>query len=760
MISAMAKILLLFLIFTSNFAIAVTCPNNAIYSMTPGAPYKSCHTHFGTAVSNSLDSVVQFGGGPNTNSVKIINYMPATTGPQAVNGPPLYTGSLQKQEIKADFPKNIGDLVAWYDASSVSGKGDVVGKNNNVLKIIDKSDRKLDLIRQSSAAATGQDDKSIANSPVKTIYCNGSNYYVTTNITPTSYANGITVFVVANSISPNSVIVQHGNPASPNNWSFNTTGSKDNFTANAGAINITGSLTNASAFVDGNRNLKISVAHITPSNSSAYLWQNFAAGNYTPTGSFGNNSNQISLCGTSSGGSLYTGNIAEVIIYSKALSADQIHAMFSYLSKKWLNNQASPDCKFYVETYDANKLVTGSVMPTWPNANRGQTITFNCASSGVTTNTCSASGWGGASACSSTTCTNASIPTVANGSFSPAGATTANSATITGTCSSGYIGSPTVVCNNGSWGSVSGSCSPGASCNTNNISNPHGVTDIAPNVTVASGATYSAGCGGYGHYKCSTGTSSTTCNNGTWSALSYNCNCVCNSDINGSYCANASCNTNNISNPHGVTDIAPNVTVASGATYSAGCGGYGHYKCSTGTSSTTCNNGTWSALSYNCNCVCPSDINGSYCANASCNTNNISNPHGVSGIAPNVIVASGATYTSAGGYNGCGGGGYYGCSTGTTAATCNNGTWSALSYNCTCVCDSNYGSYCEPSTPSCNGCDDDGTCRGQNYVRYTGDCGPGWTGAYRERCTYNDSEGYQWVEDGDTCSEVGYNDQS
>ncbi len=697
--SVVARVLILLLIVASKSAVAVSCSNNAIYYKLPGATVADCHPRSGTKVIYSLDDGA-FAGERNSDAVSILGTTEATQDrPQSIEISPLYSGRFYNKPIDQNFPKSIGNLVAWYDANNYLNGYQKIPVDALAKTIKDKSGNKYDLNLTSSTPGKGYINKSYENRPVNTLYCDGTNYYTTSGMPSINYERGITVFVVADSLSANAVLVQHGDPAASdlNSWSFNIKANKDNFTAyNDGGslINITGSLPNANVFTNNSKNLKISVGHINNVENIAYLWQNWAAGiaNTYNGGLFSSNTKQLSLCGNVIGNNLYQGAIAEVIIYNKFLLPDEINAITQYLNYKWTNNQTKPDCVHEIESPNANKLVPypdgSSGMPMWPNANRNQTSTFECTPGLVTSRTCNAGGWGASTNCIPATCNNASIPLPANATF--ASGTTPSGNTVTLTCGDGYMGSPSVTCQGTSWRSVTGSC----------VSNSCNNADALPMTN--GGPVKNSGTTAHNEYLgyyCDAGYTVDwargLCKNGAWTVEGR--------------CASTSCPNANLS--YANTIFNQSGTTNNGSAVTGSCDTSNCYNASSITAS--CSNGAWS-YSGSCtpqSCTIYSYKGGTSKANyitvgqtasacfgasAGCSNNTRTATCSCSGGTPTITSTSGSCYWNARCNNNI-----YGTATSHNGSVCyhsdNSSFTENLSYQFT-----TYGSIIKFCTQTCN----------------------------------------------------------
>ena len=209
----------------------------------------------------------------------------------------------------------------------------------------------------------------------------------------------------------------------------------------------------------------------------------------------------------------FKGQIAELLIYSSALTTAQINSVQNYLATKWgiakvCNTISSP---------------TGYTPSTPPPANlftHGQTLTCNTGYNGAISVDCQ--NYGGTASvnggCNINTCTAQSSPI---GYTLPAGFIynyngTASTKIAESSCASGYIGTANVTytCNNTTGGSVPASISASGctinSCGTLTNSNYSSKSGVFGNT---------ATCNGDSGYGSSTPGTAPTCQaNGTWSA--------------------------------------------------------------------------------------------------------------------------------------------------------------------------------------------------------------------------------------------------
>lgn len=166
----------------------------------------------------------------------------------------------------------------------------------------------------------------------------------------------------------------------------------------------------------------------------------------------------------------------------------------------------------------ANGTFTGSGTTSHSGSVSG---TCNSGYTGSISATCSFGSWGTSGSCNAASCANSSAPGVLNGYFTTSGSTSSGSALIGG-CNSGYSGSPSVTCTNGSFGSVSGSCTATSCANSSAPSGSLSNGSFPSSGTTSNGSSLSGSCNsGY------TGSPSVTCSSGSFGSISGSCVSEC-----------------------------------------------------------------------------------------------------------------------------------------------------------------------------------------------------------------------------------------
>ena len=166
----------------------------------------------------------------------------------------------------------------------------------------------------------------------------------------------------------------------------------------------------------------------------------------------------------------------------------------------------------------ANGTFTGSGTTSHSGSVSG---TCNSGYTGSISATCSFGSWGTSGSCNAASCANSSAPGVLNGYFTTSGSTSSGSALIGG-CNSGYSGSPSVTCTNGSFGSVSGSCTATSCANSSAPSGSLSNGSFPSTGTTSNGSSLSGSCNsGY------TGSPSVTCTSGSFGSISGSCVSEC-----------------------------------------------------------------------------------------------------------------------------------------------------------------------------------------------------------------------------------------
>jgi type II secretory pathway pseudopilin PulG len=478
----------------------------------------------------------------------------------------------------------IKDLSIWYDTSSEESfpatqaeSGKAVSSWNSIIKT------GADVAAMTGTAASGSEPTYVAGSlsSLPTLSFGGTKAM---NLPDGSFPNGnsaYTVFLVAEPSSGGTVL-SSGSGNNINSIGFDAGG---NFTVNGGSGNGGSFL----ASTTGN-NLQI-ITHsydgTTPDATHNKVWVNGVSSTINSISNAGSakatNADSVKIGATSGG---LNGNLGEVIVFARALDDEERQEVEKYLTKKW-------NVKFGKASLSSAAVcnVSGSGISS------GSTVT-----QGASTMSCNDSSYHGTATLSATCATNGSNLTasgcVANSAITcnvtftggiSGSATTVNYGASTVACPSGYSGTATLsdTCTtNGQALTASSGCTQvyaGCSAASNPANGTVGSYSASPSSgTYASGTTATVTCNSGYLASSSSNAANITCTNGSWSSATCSQACATASVTNGT----VGSYSNSAVSGYYASATTATLTCDSGYTL-------------TGSSSGTCNNGSWGLGSCN-----------------------------------------------------------------------------------------------------------------------------------------------------------------
>lgn len=227
-------------------------------------------------------------------------------------------------------PRIIPSLFAWYDGSDPLGTGVPPANNTQISPWYDKSGNGYNATNGTGSAQPTYKSNILGGNGV--INFDGSDDTLTMPSGVYSLANGNnTAFVVSNTTSDSTtqrVVYMTEGGAANSRWfvAYSTT---------SGNVNFNSSTSNASVSATGVTKANYNIFSCYRSGTTQSISVNNAAETTNASGASESGVDAASIGSNGGGAGFVIGNIAEIIIYNRALSAADIIQINRYLSNKW-----------------------------------------------------------------------------------------------------------------------------------------------------------------------------------------------------------------------------------------------------------------------------------------------------------------------------------------------------------------------------------------------------------------------------------------